>query len=144
MRREARILLEQPADALPLQIDRLRPASSAALGLVLPLEEVFDQTYAPGEKTAALALPHVLDFLRDVLEIGFGHAPRPQQLRILPCPLSEIAIVQLRILHSLIMRLSTGPPTVATQTAEFRRCGNTPLPAEYPRAPRPGMSDLPP
>jgi hypothetical protein len=56
-------------------------------------------------KAAALPLAHVLDLLRDVLQIGFGSPPRAQQLGVLAGPFGKVRLVKFRRLRALIMTL---------------------------------------
>lgn len=103
---EAVVLGEQLAGFAALFEDRLLPACAAALGLELPFEQMLDEPVETPAQGAALALRQVLDFLRDVFEVGFGGAAGPQQFGIVPRPFGEIDVVKRGGLHGSIMALT--------------------------------------
>jgi hypothetical protein len=102
-RPETRVFVEQPPDASALEDDRPRPTRTAPRGLVLAPQEVLDQAHTAIMQAAPFALPEILYFLRDVFQIGLGRAPRPQQLGVVPRPLGEISVIQLRYPHTLMI-----------------------------------------
>jgi hypothetical protein len=71
--------------------------------LDLPLQQVLQQDLQPALQFAPLALAHVLDLLRDVLDVRLIESPCPKQRGIALSPLEEVAIVELRRSHTVIL-----------------------------------------
>jgi hypothetical protein len=93
---QARTVTQYARDAGSLRDDRAPPRLRATLRLGRPLQQVNEEHLEPALELAAVALPHLLDLLRQVSDVQLGQPSRAQQRRGLLGPCDEVVVVARR------------------------------------------------